>query len=60
MKKIIELSNEEARKHFIKGGSYFNADFPSYISFEPILTEVSKIINGRNISDFQSAHPSGF
>ncbi len=25
MKKLIDLSNEEARKHFLKGTSYFNA-----------------------------------
>jgi hypothetical protein len=34
--------------------------FRAILVFEPILTEVSKIIYGRNISDFQSAHPSGF
>jgi hypothetical protein len=57
MKKISELSNEEARRHFLKGSSYFNADIPSYISFEPILTDVAKVLNGKLYTDFQSAKP---
>ena len=60
MKKLIELSNEEARKHFLKGSSYFNADFPSYISFEPILTDVAALLNGRSYTAFKSANPSNF
>jgi len=58
MKKVIELSVEEARKHFLKGSSYFNNDLPSYISFEPILIEVNKILNGSNFNDFKSSNPS--
>ncbi len=57
MKKIIELSAEEARKHFLKGSCYFNNDFPPYISFEPILTEVDKVLNGNNFSGFKSSNP---
>ena len=41
MKKLVDLTNEEARKHFLKGSSYFNGDLPNYISFEPILTGVN-------------------
>jgi hypothetical protein len=36
MKRLIDLSNEEARSHFLKGSSYFNLDLPKYISLEPI------------------------
>ncbi len=36
MPKIIELSSADARAHFLKGSSYFNGDFPNYISFELI------------------------
>ena len=60
MKKLIDLSNEEARKHFLKGSSYFNADIPSYISFEPILTDVAALLNGRSYTAFKSANPSNF
>ena len=60
MKKLIDLSNEEARKHFLKGSSYFNADIPSYISFEPILTDVAAVLNGGNYPAFKSANPKDF
>ena len=60
MKKLIELSNEEARKHFLKGSSYFNADIPSYISFEPILTDVATVLNGGSYTAFKSANPNDF
>jgi len=60
MKKLIDLSNEEARKHFLKGSSYFNADIPSYISFEPILTDVAAVLKGGIFTAFKSANPSSF
>jgi RNA-directed DNA polymerase len=60
MKKLIDLSNEEARKHFLKGSSYFNADIPSYISFEPILTDVVAVLNEGSYSAFKSANPNNF
>ena len=60
MKKLVELSNEEAKKHFLQGSSYFNGDLPSYISFEPILTDVAAILNGGYYPDFQSTNPSNF
>lgn len=46
MKRLIELNNEEARAHFMKGSSYFNGDLPRYISFEPILADVASVLNG--------------
>lgn len=60
MKKLIDLSNEEARQHFLKGSSYFNADIPSYISFEPILTDVATVLNGGSYTVFKSANPHKF
>jgi len=60
MKRLVELSNEEAKKHFLKGSSYFNGDFPSYISFEPILNEVEAVLNGGNYAAFKSANPNDF
>jgi len=58
MKKLVELSNEEAREHFLKGSSYFNGDMPSYISFEPILTDVAAVLNGRSYTEMKSANPN--
>lgn len=58
MEKIIEFSAEKAKQHFLKGSSYFNNDIPLYISFEPILTEVDKVLNGNNFNGFKSSNPS--
>ena len=58
MKRLIDISNEEARAHFLKGSSYFNGDLPRYISFEPILSEVASILNGGNYAQFKAASPN--
>ena len=60
MKKLIELSNEEARQHFLKCSSYFNGDLPKYISFQPIITKISEVMNGGSFSQFKSENPSDF
>lgn len=57
MKRLIDLSNEEARAHFLKGSSYFNGDLPKYISFEPILNDVSAVLKGANYAQFKNANP---
>lgn len=57
MKKLVELPHDEAKKHFLKGSSYFNADLPSYISFEPILKSVAAVLNGDSFDAFKSTHP---
>lgn len=59
MKRLIDLSSEEAKKHFLKGSSYFNGDFPEYISFEPILKDVSKVLDGKSYLDFKKELPNG-
>ena len=58
MKKLNDLSNEEAKEHFLKCSSYFNADLPSYISFKPILTAVADVINDASFTQFKSENPS--
>ena len=60
MKRLVNLSNEEARQHFLKGSSYFNGDMPSYISFEPILSDVAAVLGGRNYAGFKSKNPNAF
>jgi hypothetical protein len=60
MKKLVELSHGEARSHFLKGSSYFNGDMPSYISFDPILTDVDKVLNGKGYAAFKSAPPADY
>ena len=48
MKSILELSNIEARQHFLKQESYCNIDLPKYFVFQPLLNALSenKSING--------------
>jgi len=58
MKRLIDLTNEEARAHFMKGSSYFNGNLPGYISFEPILSDVASALNGGNFPQFQAANPA--
>jgi hypothetical protein len=60
MKRLIDLPNEEARTHFMKGSSYFNADLPRYLSFEPILADVASVLKGGNFPQFQAANPALF
>lgn len=59
MRRLIELSNEEAKAHFLKGSSYFNVDMPSYISFEPLLADVSAVLNGKMFTQFKASNPAG-
>ena len=58
MKRLIDLSNEEARAHFLKGSSYFNGDMPRYISFEPILSGVAAVLKGGTYAEFKSTNPN--
>ncbi len=60
MKKLIDLTNEEAKQHFLKCSSYFNGDLPKYISFQPIITAVSEVMNGGSFKQFKSKNPSDF
>jgi len=57
MKRLIDLTNEEARAHFMKGSSYFNGDLPRYLSFEPLLADVASVLNGGTFQQFQSQNP---
>lgn len=61
MKRLIELSSDEARSHLLKGSSYFNDGIPTYISFEPILTDVAAALDGGHYSTTKSkARPNDF
>lgn len=55
MRRLIDLSNEEAKQHFLKGSSYFNSDMPSYISFEPILKDINSFLGEKNYREFKKS-----
>lgn len=58
MKRLVDLTNEEARINFLKGSSYFNGNLPKYISFEPILNDVSGMLNSKSYTDFKGKNPN--
>ncbi|WP_159787506.1 RNA-directed DNA polymerase [Sodalinema gerasimenkoae] len=53
MMRLVELSSQEAKQHFLKGSSYFNGDMPEYISFDPILKDVDKVLKGKDYLGFK-------
>ena len=58
MRRVIDLSNTEAKQHFLKCSSYFNGDLPKYISFQPIITAVSEEMAGGVFNQFKSKNPA--
>ena len=56
--RLVDLTNEEAKNHFLKASSYFNADLPSYISFESILKKVAEVLDGKTYTAFKSSNPN--
>ncbi len=56
---LIKTSRQTARAHFMKGSSYFNADFPSYINFEPILNDVDDILTDDSANFGEAARIEG-
>lgn len=57
MKKILELSNQEARIYLLKEESYFNFDLPKYFTFQKLLDRVAEKIENKNLKDFYSNRP---
>lgn len=60
MRKVTELNAQEAATFFLKGSSYFNGDFPDYISFQPILSGVSAALKGRSYREVKQSNPDDF
>lgn len=48
-RKIIELSNAEAREYFLKSEVYFNLDLPKYFDFAKILVALKFMAQGQII-----------
>jgi hypothetical protein len=60
MKSIIELTDKEAKKIFLKQESYCNINLPDYFSFQDLLNNIDKELSGRRISDFKIENPRNF
>ena len=52
MKKILHMSNEDAKKFLLKSKSYFSLDLPSYFEFGSLLWDVDKKISGKDLKSF--------
>ena len=53
-KNILELSYSEARRFLLKGKSYCSFDLPKYFTFDQLIADISKKLEGKNLSDFCS------
>jgi len=49
---VLNLSEKQANKFFLKEESYCNFDLPSYFRFQSLLSEIQKTIKGKKLSDF--------
>lgn len=52
MARVIDLSAESAKEHFLKQTSYLKEELPDYINFGPILQKVSEILKGSHEISF--------
>ncbi|QIO60659.1 RNA-directed DNA polymerase [Rhizobium leguminosarum] len=57
MSQLIDLPHAAARKELLRGSSYFSGDFPTYISFESILDDVSKVMSDDDYTKFKHVNP---
>jgi hypothetical protein len=56
-KSILDLSSSEARSFLIKGKSYCEFDLPKYFIFDQLIIDVSRELEGKNLSDFYTQIP---
>lgn len=52
MKRILDMSNEDAKKFLLKNKSYFSLDLPPYFDFSMLLENINKKISGKNLKCF--------
>ena len=57
MKRLVDVTGEEARRHFLKGSSYFNNDLPKHLSFQPIIDGVASVLGGKGYASFERDSP---
>lgn len=58
MKRILDLTNVEARDFLLKKTSYVNFDLPSYVDFIPVLGAISKAIGNQTQDQIVQPGPS--
>lgn len=50
MKKILDMTEEEARNCFMKNSSYFSMSLQEYLDFTNLLVDVDKKMNNLRLS----------
>ena len=53
---ILTLSAEDARKFFLRKGSYCSIDLPLYFDFQPLLNSISNKIEDKAIAEVLFNH----
>ncbi len=59
-KVILELTQDEARKYFLKHESYSGFNLPEYFNFEKLLNSVDEALRDKNLSDFKKDKPRNY
>jgi len=48
---VLQLSNEEARRYFLRAGRYCTIPLPGYFDFQPLLNALNKEIGAKNLDE---------
>ena len=60
MKKVLDMSSDDAKTFFLKNKSYFSLDLPPYFDFNVLLETINKKISGNDISLYCKDKPSKY
>ncbi len=60
MKNILEYSEKDVRRFFLKKESYVNFDLPIYFSFQTLINKIDKKLSKSKLSDFRNSSPRDF
>ena len=58
-KSILDLTHKNARTFLLKPESYCSLELPSYIVFGDLINGVHKVLDGKNLKDFEQCPPRG-
>lgn len=60
MRKVIEMSEKEAKEYFLKGSSYFSMNLPEYFDFTDLLKDVDSKISNRTLASLWNDKPNKY
>lgn len=52
MKRILDMSNDDAKLFLLKNKSYFSLDLPPYFDFNNLLLSIDNKLNGKDLKNF--------